>query len=124
MDDLEQSIHDVVQQVVEQRGGEIVAITNQQRLAGDLGLRSLDLAQLVALLEIRTGADPFATHVAITDVRTVGDLCDAYRVALGMQPAQAGFGRQAGQARAEARRRAQGRAGQQSQSSASEPQDD
>lgn len=124
MDDLEQTIHDVVQQVVEQRGGEIVAITNQQRLAGDLGLRSLDLAQLVALLEINTGVDPFAAHVAITDVRTVGDLCDAYRVALGLQPSQPGFGLQAGQARAEARRRAQGRAAQAPQTSASEPQDD
>jgi acyl carrier protein len=44
----------------------------------DLGLESLDLAELVALLELRFGFDPFSHHAAITDVHTVQDLCNAY----------------------------------------------
>lgn len=47
-------------------------------LNGDLGLASLDLAQLVAILEVDLGVDPFAALVPITGVRTVADLCVAY----------------------------------------------
>jgi acyl carrier protein len=57
-------------------------------LNGDLGLASLDLAQLVALLEVDLQADPFAELVAITSVRTVEDLCAAYeRARAGERPA-------------------------------------
>src|SRR5690349_15460268 len=53
----------------------------------DLGYQSLDLAQIVALLEQRLGVDPFERQ-AITDVRTVEDLCAAYaRTLADEQPA-------------------------------------
>lgn len=48
------------------------------RLGDDVGLTSLDLAQLVALLEVELDADPFQALVPITSVRTIGDLSDAY----------------------------------------------
>lgn len=44
----------------------------------DLRVSSLDLAELVSNLETAFEVDPFAERVAITSLRTVGDLCDAY----------------------------------------------
>lgn len=48
------------------------------RLNTDLGLTSLDLASLVAALEMKLKADPFQELVPITSVRTIGDLEAAY----------------------------------------------
>ena len=48
------------------------------RLNTDLGLTSLDLASLVAALEMTLKADPFQELVPITSVRTIGDLEAAY----------------------------------------------
>jgi acyl carrier protein len=48
------------------------------RLNVDLGLTSLDLAALVAALEMKLKADPFQELVPITSVRTIGDLEAAY----------------------------------------------
>ena len=52
------------------------------KLNATLGLSSLDLAVIVAELEIELGTDPFAKLVPITSVRSVDDLVDAYRKAL------------------------------------------
>jgi acyl carrier protein len=48
------------------------------RFNADLGLTSLDLATLVAALEMKLKADPFQELVPITSVRTIGDLEAAY----------------------------------------------
>jgi acyl carrier protein len=48
------------------------------QLNTDLGLTSLDLASLVAALEMKLKADPFQELVPITSVRTIGDLEAAY----------------------------------------------
>lgn len=53
-------------------------IGSDDRLHVDLGLTSLDLATLVAALEMTLNADPFQEFVPITSVRTVGDLEAAY----------------------------------------------
>jgi acyl carrier protein len=50
----------------------------EDRLNADLGLTSLDLASLVAALEMKLKADPFQELVPITSIRTVGDLEAAY----------------------------------------------
>jgi acyl carrier protein len=44
-----------------------------------IGVRSLDLAALIAKLERKWKVDPFLETKSITDVRTVGDLCGAYQ---------------------------------------------
>ncbi len=49
-----------------------------KRLVGDLGLGSLDIAELVATLEAEVGCDPFALGASISDLRTVGDLVGLY----------------------------------------------
>jgi acyl carrier protein len=53
-------------------------VASEDRLNADLGLTSLDLATLVAALEMKFKADPFQELVPITSVRTVGDLEAAY----------------------------------------------
>jgi len=57
---------------------EIEELDEEQLLVDQLGLTSLDLARLVAVLEMELDADPFTDEVPITGVRTVGDLLDAY----------------------------------------------
>jgi acyl carrier protein len=53
-------------------------VDESSRLVEDIGFESLDLARLVAILDFQTGLDPFSALVAVTSVRTVGDLCEAY----------------------------------------------
>jgi acyl carrier protein len=49
----------------------------------DLGLNSLMLARLVIALEEEFTVDPFSMDRSIVDVHTVGDLVEAYELALG-----------------------------------------
>lgn len=74
---IKQVVLEELRQVLEKlpQGMEIDADMN---LNSDLGMSSLQLAELVAALEDRFGWDPFREHVPITEVRTVGDLCAAY----------------------------------------------
>jgi acyl carrier protein len=96
------------------REGEAAAFVDRialpATLNGGLGLGSLDLAQLVALLEADLKADPFAALVPITSVRTVADLCQAYQRALsGEAPAGEDPALAAVRERAAARRDRRGR---------------
>jgi len=77
----------------------------KDRLSDSLGLSSLDLAILVSELELSFGADPFATLVPITDIRTFGDLTNAYRLALLPQKHQDTETNELAQAADRARRR-------------------
>ncbi|HEX8186013.1 MAG TPA: hypothetical protein VF747_14715 [Blastocatellia bacterium] len=79
MSDLQKTINDVVLQIIRQRSTVIAEVSNEQRLVADLSFSSLDIAQLVAVLEFKLGLDPFATQVAVTNIRTVGDLYTAYQ---------------------------------------------
>lgn len=79
MQDIETKIQAALEEVAAVRGLLLPEIRNHHHLSSDLGLKSLDLAHLVALLEARLDADPFAHLVPITSVRTVGDLYSAYR---------------------------------------------
>jgi acyl carrier protein len=54
--------------------------TDQDALAADIGLDSLDLAVLVVTLEQQLGIDPF--REATRTARTLGDLVDIYMQAL------------------------------------------
>jgi acyl carrier protein len=78
---VEETIYAVLRELAQRHDPQLVEIRPEQVIVDELGLESLDVAQLVAVLEDRLGVDPFAT-TAITSVRTVSDLCAAYRVAL------------------------------------------
>ncbi|HLB13364.1 MAG TPA: hypothetical protein VJM14_00380 [Burkholderiales bacterium] len=47
-------------------------------MTATLGLSSFDVLALVPRLSATLGVDPFKETLAITDVRTVGDLVQAY----------------------------------------------
>jgi acyl carrier protein len=78
LQNLDQTIIAELRQLAAVRGLTLPAIKRRDQLVDDLGLKSLDLAHLVAVLERRLNADPFLRLVSITSIRTVGDLCDAY----------------------------------------------
>lgn len=80
------AVHDAVREVMEQRGLDTGALANGARLAEGLGLKSMDLAQIVLTLEDDLDCDPFG-QVPITSVRTVGDLVGAYLVGTGLAEA-------------------------------------
>lgn len=101
-DSIRQGVFDEIARLLEDRGRSI-AIREEMSLNGELGLSSLDLAELVALLEQRFGVDPFRQFVAITSIRTVGDLCRAYESS-GSEPGHDPHLLEAAR-RAEARRR-------------------
>ncbi|HUY34157.1 MAG TPA: acyl carrier protein [Pirellulales bacterium] len=105
MDHIEQKVHEVVLRVCKQRSPAVSKVDNGQRLTSELGLTSLDFARIIALLELELGADPFSCQSPITNMRTVGDLCHAYRAgqrAPAEAPVAAAFA--AGDSRASARR--------------------
>jgi hypothetical protein len=75
----EQTVFDVLRTIATERRPDLPPLEAGQTLTYDLGLTSLDLARAVATLEFELDADPF-DRVPITSVRTVGDLCAAYRL--------------------------------------------
>lgn len=52
---------------------------NNLELVRDLGFASLDLAHLIALLEVALEVDPFSEGVLIAELKTLGDLYKAYQ---------------------------------------------
>lgn len=83
MSQLEATVHSIVLALARQRAPELESVTGEQSLTNDLGLDSLDLAQLVAQLEMELGVDPFSSDVTVAEVRTVADLCRVYERAAG-----------------------------------------
>jgi hypothetical protein len=79
MDGLEQTIHDAALLIVRRSRPDVASLAAHHRLVDHLGFGSLDVAELVARLELSLGVDPFAEHVAISGVRTMADLYAAYR---------------------------------------------
>jgi hypothetical protein len=76
--DIRQTVHRAIAEIVTRSGRPVPAFGDDDLLV-DTGLASLDLAALVARLERVWRVDPFLEAVAITEIRTVGDLCRAYR---------------------------------------------
>ena len=76
--EISKAVRDQVRLLLDEKDLPVREIGSEERLNADLGLTSLDLASLVAALEINLKADPFQELVPITSVRTVGDLEAAY----------------------------------------------
>ncbi len=71
-----------IHKILKVENKKIGEITREAELNAHVGLTSLNLAELVVALEIRLSVDPFSALVPITEVRTIGDLCQAYERAL------------------------------------------
>lgn len=80
MNTTEDVIHEVLARVMEEENVAAVEITDSSRLVDDLGLKSLHIARVLAMLELELDYDPFGSGtVPITGVQTVRDLCAAYQ---------------------------------------------
>jgi len=89
-DGVEEMVTSTIAAVMAARDLDPGGIEPLARLSETLGLRSLDLAQIVLTLEDDLNIDPFQT-IPITSIRTVGDLTDAYPgVARALGPRLAG----------------------------------
>ena len=80
MEHVEQIVCDVIAKVAGEKKLDLEIVLKTQKLVGDIGFKSIDLARIIAVLEFRLGVDPFSTLVPITDIQTVGDICKAYRL--------------------------------------------
>lgn len=79
-----EAIRGVLAGVMRERGLDTSLIADDAKLSDTLGLKSMDLAQIVLTLEDELDADPFR-EIPITSIRTVGDLVRAYAVTLGVE---------------------------------------
>jgi acyl carrier protein len=82
-DRVEEMVKTTIAAVMTARDLDPGAIDLAAKLSETLGLRSMDLAQIVLTLEDDLDTDPFQ-HIPITSIRTVGDLTQAYLVTLGL----------------------------------------
>lgn len=87
-DSVTRMVEDTVREVLEKRGLDTSALSPEAKLADTLGLKSMDLAEIVLILEDELDTDPFQI-TPITSVRTLGDLRDAYLTMLGLAQSQA-----------------------------------
>lgn len=78
MSDIEKAVLESISEILAKKNVAPAHPTSGQALVFDLGMDSMDLAMLVAILEAKTGDDPFAERVSIGSIRTVADLCAAY----------------------------------------------
>jgi len=76
--EISKAVRDQVRLLLDEKNLPVREIGSEDRLNADLGLTSLDLASLVAALEMTLKADPFQELVPITSVRSIGDLELAY----------------------------------------------
>jgi acyl carrier protein len=76
--EISKAVRDQIGLLLDEKDLPAQEIRSEDRLNADLGLTSLDLASLVAALEMKLKADPFQELVPITSVRTIGDLEAAY----------------------------------------------
>jgi acyl carrier protein len=79
--DARSAVREAVRKLLRERGRAPQALHDSDKLGATLGLKSLDLAQLVFDLELTLCANPFSGLVPITSVRTIGDLAHAFELA-------------------------------------------
>ncbi|XYY59202.1 acyl carrier protein [Bacillus velezensis] len=77
--EMKQIIAQIIQDIQEQQSYRAVEAGDDVRVIEDLGFSSLDIAQLVAQMEMETGVDPFSQGETISSITTVGDICDIYQ---------------------------------------------
>jgi hypothetical protein len=80
--EIEATVHGTIAEILERSGKATRPFQEDDELVS-IGLGSLDLAALVARLQRRWRVDPFLEARTITEMRTVGDLCRAYRECIG-----------------------------------------
>lgn len=67
-----------IRTIQNQNGNSDGVVEAKYNLVQDLGFKSLDIAQLIAMLEMEWGYDPFAQGATLANMHTVEDLCMIY----------------------------------------------
>lgn len=75
MPDAESTIRAAIETLLERRGATGLEITPEARLTEDLGMDSLELAELSSILEDDLGSDPYTEGIVPA---TVGELVGFY----------------------------------------------
>ncbi len=79
MTDVRSAVAAAILRIAERKQPELRGVEPNQHLIEDLQLDSLDIAELVATLEMTLNIDPFSSSsLSITDCPTVEALCSAY----------------------------------------------
>jgi acyl carrier protein len=81
-----EKIFNAIAEIVAQNRMQPRALTDSDGLHKDLGFASLDVAQLIAVLEIDLGVDPFARGASLKEIGTVGGLVALYEQHLAEMP--------------------------------------
>lgn len=87
MSDIKTTIISVLREIQERNSYPKRDINDDTMVVKNLGFSSLDVAELVAVLEMELGVDPFSQGVSIMNVHTVGELHKVYSEALENVPA-------------------------------------
>lgn len=74
MSKTEQRVHRAIGRIKRSKDVDALALSPDKSLVAELGLSSLDLAQLIAILQTESAYDPFAGAHSLAEARTVGDL--------------------------------------------------
>lgn len=82
MSEAHNAVYRVLAEIQEQQGYRPVPLKDDYRVVKDLGFSSMDVAQLIAVLEMELEVDPFSMGVSIMEIHTIGQLCEAYENAL------------------------------------------
>jgi acyl carrier protein len=73
------TIKKLIMQIADEQSIEIVSLSDRDHFVEDLGFSSLDIATLVALLEVEFKIDPFSTNkTVITEISRIEELVDIY----------------------------------------------
>lgn len=76
------STFEVLQRLIcalqQQQGYRQIEVHSGTHLTRDLGFTSLDIAQLIAMLEDELGIEPFANGATLDQIATAGDLAQLF----------------------------------------------
>lgn len=83
--EIQNKVTEIVARVAREKSLPAVELSAGTRIIQDVGLKSLDMARIIALLEADYPYDPFSELVSITSIRTIADLAGAYALAAKQQ---------------------------------------
>lgn len=78
---IQMNVRDTIKEAIReimQNNSRNEAIEDSSEIVKDLGFKSLDVAELVAVLEMELDVDPFSDGVSLLEVRTYGEFCTVY----------------------------------------------
>lgn len=80
--EVEQAVHGEIHRLLSGRDRTVPEISAELRLETDLGFTSLELVKLIAALDSNLHVDLLAQNILVADLRTVGDISQAYQKSL------------------------------------------